>query len=127
MAGAPGTVTANYRATVSWLRYGDTTPTTVTVDSSSGGASPLSSSLLARNDSGIQVAVAPDLSKLYLGDYIQSWSAGALSKTTTTQNAQASLKTLSFTTVPTRDTDTLGTSSLNVVLGKLSCTAQDNR
>ena len=127
VAGATGTVTANYRATVSWLRYGDTTPTTVTVDSSSGGASPLSSSLLARNDSGIQVAVAPDLSKLYLGDYIQSWSAGALSKTTTTQNAQASLKTLSFTTVPTRDTDTLGTSSLNVVLGKLSCTAQDNR
>ena len=127
VAGVTGTVGASYRATVSWLRYGDTVPTTMTVDSASGGASPLTSGLLARDSTGVQIGFAPDGSKLYLGDYIQSWSSGALSKTTTTQNAQAALKALSVTTVPTRDADANGASALNVDLGKLSCSAQDNR
>lgn len=128
VAGATGTLTASYKATVSWLKYGDTLPTTKTIDSSVSGPDPLQASLLAKNSTtGVQVGVAPDGTALYLGDYIQSWSSGAISKTTTTQNAQGSLTAVSMTTVATRDADSNGASAINVALGKLSCSAQDNR
>ena len=62
-----------------------------------------------------------------LGDYIKSWSSGFFTNGSTGTTGQVDLRAVSLSTVPTRDADTLGQSSLNVTVGNLSCLAQDNR
>ena len=66
---------------------------------------------------------------LYLGQYIQSWSSGALLRSVHRRGtiARGDLSVVNLTTVPTRDSDTTGQSSINLTAGQLSCLAEDNR
>ena len=88
---------------------------------------PLLPGLLTKGVGGVQVGVDGAGQPLWLGDYIKSWSSGAFTNGSTGTTGQVDLRVASLSTVPTRDADTLGNSSLNVTVGNLSCLAQDNR
>ena len=90
---------------------------------------PLTVGLLTKATStgGVQVGVDTATQPLWLGDYIKSWSSGASTNGSTGTTGQLDLRVVSLSTVPTRDADTQGHSSLNVTVGNLSCLAQDNR
>ncbi len=127
-AGVTGAASAVFRGTVSYLPYGSSTPTVLTV--ASGQASdPLTPALLTKGTStgGVQIGVDPSGKPLWLGDYVRSWSSGDLARTQVVQSAQVDLKAIALSTVPTRDSDGTGASGINLVAGQLSCTAQDNR
>jgi len=123
-----GTATATFHGTVSFLPYGASQPTVLTIDS--GQASdPLTPALLTKSvaTGGVQVGVDRNGSPLWLGDYLKSWSSGSLSRTQPSGSAQADLKAVVISTIPTRDADSTGASSINLVAGQLSCLSQDNR
>jgi prepilin-type N-terminal cleavage/methylation domain-containing protein len=122
-----GQVTKTFRGTVSFMPYGASSPTVLTIDSAQT-SDPLTAGLLAKNSTtGIQIGVDAGGSPIWLGDYVSSWSSASFSKSEVSKSTQADLKVITISTVPTRDADTLGQSSLNLVLGQLSCLAQDNR
>lgn len=126
-AGA-GVATAAFAGTVSFVPYGASSATVISV-SSSQATDPLTAALLTKSTStgGVQLGIAPDGTALWLGDYIRSWSSGTLSRTQGTQNSQADLRAVVISTAATRDADSVNASSINVVAGQLSCLTQDNR
>lgn len=127
-AGATGVGTVTFHGTVSYLPYGASTPTILTVDSGQS-SDPLTPALLSKSTAtgGVQIGVDASNAPVWLGDYIKSWSSGAVSQSVGNQRAQADLKAINISTVPTRDADTTGASSINLTLGQLSCSSQDNR
>jgi hypothetical protein len=123
---ASATPTSDWSAKVSYWSY--LTGGYVDLAVAKGSADPLLASLLTRGPGGAQVSTTTLGAPLYLGDYIQSWSSGSLKAGAATGTTrQADLTAVSVTTVPTRDSDTVGASGINLAFGQLSCLAQDNR
>lgn len=118
--------TSDWGAAVSY--WNAATSSYVSLNVAKGSPDPLTSSLLTTGPGGVLVGTSPLGAPLYLGDFISSWSSGSLNAGATTGTArQSDLTAVALSTVPTRDGDTTGQSSINVALGQLSCTAQDNR
>ena len=126
-AGATGTVSATFRGSVVYTPYGGS-PVTVTFQNGQA-TSPLTPALLTKSAAtgGVKVGVDGSGNPLWLGDYVQSWGSGALSTSTVSQAANATLRAFTLTTVPTRDADTIGTSRVNLTVGSMTCEARDNR
>ena len=122
-------VDANFRARLSYWSQAANNYVPVTAIVKGQTIDPLSSGLLTRDTTtgGVQVGVDPSGQALWLGDYIKGWSSGSLVSNAAGATAQGELKVLSITTQPVRDADTVGASSLRIVLGSLACFAQDNR
>lgn len=122
-SGAP---VADWSATVTY--WDDTIDAYVPLTVAKGTPDPLTAGLLTIGPGGVVVGTSPLGLPLYLGDFIKSWSSGSVNLGATSGAArQADLTAVSISTVPTRDADSTGQSSINVALGQLSCTAQDSR
>ena len=115
-----------YGATVNYWNMATTSYVTLPVTDTQS-IDPLTAGLLVKGAGGVQVGVDAANQPLWLGDYIKSWSSGFFTNGSTGTTGQVDLRAVSLSTVPTRDADTLGQSSLNVTVGNLSCLAQDNR
>jgi len=89
---------------------------------------PLAASLLTVGAGGA-VVYNQNGTVLYLGQYIKSWSSGVFAGGSQAGGtiARGDLSVVNLTTVPTRDSDPDGRSSINVTAGQLSCLAEDNR
>jgi prepilin-type N-terminal cleavage/methylation domain-containing protein len=127
--GAAASISSLYNATVSYWSQAASGYVNLTV--SNGQASdPLTAALLTRSaaSGGVQVG-SNNGNPLWLGDYISSWSSGALTGGSQAGGtiAQGALSVVNLSTQPTRDADSTGASGINLTAGQLSCLAEDNR
>lgn len=130
--GTAASATPLYSATVSYwnqaLNAGSGAYVVVPI-SNAQASDPLTSTLLNKGAGGVVVGTGADGSTLWLGDYISSWSSGSFNGGAQSGNTvgQGDLSVVSLSTAPTRTGDLDGHSKVNVAVGQLSCTAEDNR